>query len=210
LASKGGPFGPFDGHLIGCEFDTRRLIRMSLERVGDTYQGAAYPFSIEPAEGGETFEGPVVCAVAPDGDVYIGNVRDSGWGGGHNTGSIVRLRPAGKLPLGIAEVRAKRDGFTIDFTRPVDRAAAGQAKHYAISSYRRIATAAYGAADIDRESERIESLEVSPNGLRVTLRLARLRPGFVYEFRLSHLAPASEMFFPAEAHYTLRRVPPSH
>jgi hypothetical protein len=198
--------GPFEGHLIGCEFDTRRLIRMSLERVGDSFQGAAYPFSVEPAEGQETFEGPVVCAVAPDGDIYVGNLRDSGWGGGHNTGSIVRLRPAGELPLGIAEVRSTSDGFTIDFTRPVDREAAEHVKHYAISSYRRVATSAYGGPDIDRETERIESLEVAADGLRVTLRLARLRPGFVYEFRLGHLGSPRESVFPAEAHYTLRQV----
>jgi len=199
--------GPFDGHLIGCEFDTRRLIRMSLQRVGDDDQGAVYPFSIEPEEGQETFEGPVVCAVAPNGDIYIGNLRDSGWGGGHNTGSIVRLRRTGDLPLGIAEVRATSDGFTIDFTQPVDRAAAEQVRHYAISSYRRIATSAYGSPDIDREAEMIDSLEVAADGLRATLRLARLRPGFVYEFRLSHLGPANEIFFPGEAHYTLRQVP---
>jgi len=199
--------GPFDGHLIGCEYDTRRLIRMSLQRVDDGYQGAAYPFSVEPAEGQATFEGPVVCAVAPNGDIYIGNLRDSGWGGGHNTGSIVRLRSAGEVPLGIAEVRATSEGFTIDFTRPVDRPAAAQAKHYSISSYRRIATSAYGSPDVDHEAERIESLEVAADGLRVTLRLARLRPGFIYEFRLSHLGPPNAFFFPAEAHYTLRQVP---
>src|SRR5207237_4473558 len=35
-------FGPFEGHLVGCEYDTRRLIRMRLQKIGDTYQGAAY------------------------------------------------------------------------------------------------------------------------------------------------------------------------
>ncbi|HEY5311214.1 MAG TPA: hypothetical protein VIK18_01800, partial [Pirellulales bacterium] len=99
-------FGPFEGQLVGCEYNNRALVRMSLERIGDTYQGAVYPLSRPPAEGEETFEGPVVCAVAPDGDLYIGNLRDSAWGGGQNTGSIVRLRPEGSLPPGIAEVRA--------------------------------------------------------------------------------------------------------
>ena len=42
-------FGPFEGHLVGCEYDTCRLIRMTLQRVGDTIQGAAYPLSIPPA-----------------------------------------------------------------------------------------------------------------------------------------------------------------
>lgn len=200
-------FGAHEGHLLGCEFDTRQLVRMSLERIGDTYQGAIYPFSAEPAPGAETFEGPITAAVAPDGDIYIGNLRDSGWGGGQNTGSIVRLQPRGELPPGIAAVHAAHDGFAIDFTQPVDAAAATEVQNYAVSSYRRIPTPAYGGPDADRENERIEEVVVSPDARRATLKLARLRPGFVYEFRLKQLAPTGLTFFPAEAYYTLRRVP---
>ncbi len=85
-------FGPFAGHAIGCEYDTRRLVRMTLERVAGEYQGAVYPFSREPMGEEPTFEGPLVCQVAPDGDLYLGSIRDSGWGAGSNTGSLVRLR----------------------------------------------------------------------------------------------------------------------
>lgn len=205
-AERGSAFGPFEGHLLGCEYDTRRLVRMSLQRVDDGYQGAVYPFSVEPPEGGEPLEGPIVCAVAPDGDVYVGNIRDSGWGGGANTGSLVRLRPTGDLPPGIAEVRARRDGFTIDFTAPVDAARAGLASNYALESYRKIATPDYGGPDVDRRAEEVRAVEVSANARRATLRLAEMRPGFVYELRVRRLAPAGTPFFPAEAHYTLRRA----
>ncbi|HQU44721.1 MAG TPA: c-type cytochrome, partial [Pirellulales bacterium] len=190
--ARGNAFGPFEGHLIGCEFDTRRLIRMSLEKIGDTYQGAAYPFSIEPAPGEPTFEGPVVCAVSPDGDLYVGSLRDSGWGGGQNTGSIVRLRPNGAVPVGIAEVRALHDGFAIDFTAPVARGRAADASNYSVSSYRRITTPAYGGPDVDRESESIAAVELSPDGRRASLHLKRMRAGFVYEFQLRNLASDSQ------------------
>lgn len=199
-------FGPWEGHLVGCEINTQRLIRMSLERVGDVYQGAVYPLSLELAPGEETFEGPISCGIAPDGDLYVGNLRDSGWGGGQNTGSLVRLRPNGELPAGIAEVRAAADGFTIHFARPVDRQAAGDLRNYAVSSYRRIPTPAYGGPDADREPARIKTIEVSADGRQARLKLTALRTGFVYEFRLKNLAPAGEMFFPAEAHYTLQEI----
>ncbi|MEX0714692.1 MAG: c-type cytochrome, partial [Pirellulales bacterium] len=138
LADQDSPrFGPFEGHLIGCEYDTRRLVRMSLELVDGVYQGAVYPFSLEPGEL-ETFEGPVVCQVAPGGDLYVGNLRDSGWGAGQNTGSIVRLKPHGPLPAGIAEVRARSRGFELVFTAPVRRPAAERVDSYAISSYRKM------------------------------------------------------------------------
>jgi cytochrome c551/c552 len=200
-------FGPLEGQLVGCEYNNRVLVRMSLERIGDTYQGAIYPFSRLPAEGEETFEGPVVCAIAPDGDLYVGNLRDSAWGGGQNTGSIVRLRPAGELPPGIAEVKAACDGFQIHFTQPIERARAADLGHYAVVSYRRIPTPAYGGADVDTKPARVRSVAVAEDGRSVRLVLDEMRPGFVYEFRLSGLAEGDKPLFPAEAYYTLRQVP---
>jgi hypothetical protein len=195
-------FGPFAGHLVGCEYDTRRLVRMSLQKVDGQYQGAVYPFSREPRDGEETFEGPVSCAVSPGGDLYIGNLRDSGWGAGSNTGSIVRLKWQGQQPPGIAEVRSEPNGFRIVFTQPVDRVRAGDAAKYAISSYRRISTPAYGGPDVDRRLETIDQVQVPDDGTSVLIKLPELRAGFVYEF---HLRGLGDDFFPAEAYYTLRR-----
>jgi hypothetical protein len=200
-------FGPFEGHVLGCEYTTLQLLRMSLEKIGDTYQGAVYPLSREPAAGEPTFEGPICCAIAPDGDIYVGNLRDSAWGAGRNTGSIVRLRPSGELPCGLAEVRANADGFTLHFTQPVVAEEAGRAKNYSIVSFRRIPTPAYGGADVDEQPAKIRNVEVSPDCRQVRLVLDALRPGFVYEFQLhAALAPGKQLF-PAEAYYTLRQAP---
>jgi mono/diheme cytochrome c family protein len=204
----GSVFGALEGHLIGCEYDTRRLIRMTLQRVGDTFQGAAYPLSIPPRDPAQGFMGPVVCAVSPRGALYVGSIRDSGWGGGNNLGEVVRVRVRPEeLPCGIAEVRATADGFTLDFFRPVDRERAGRGESYLIQSYRRQSTPAYGGKDQDRRTEKLAGITVGKDGRRVTLRLGKLRAGFVYEFRLQNLAPGEGTFHPAEAHYTLRAVP---
>ena len=201
-------FGPLEGHLIGCEYDTRALIRMTLQKVGDTYQGAAYPLSIPPENVEDGLLGPIVCAVSPRGELYVGNIRDSGWGAGNNVGDIVQIKiEPDKLPCGIAEVRANKDGFTIDFFRPVDPAKARDPANYSIASYRRESTPAYGGPNLDRRAEKIGSIELSPDAKRVTLRLADLRPGFLYEFQLKPLAPGKEPFHPAEAHYTLNQIP---
>ncbi|MBI2827000.1 MAG: c-type cytochrome [Planctomycetia bacterium] len=200
-------FGPFEGHLVGCEYDTRRLVRMSLQPVGNTFQGAVYPLSIEPPEGEDTFEGPVVCQVAPDGAVYVGNMRDSGWGGGQNTGSIVRLSATGRWPSGIAEIRAGRSGFTIDFTGSVDAQAGADPGNYGVVSYRRIPTPEYGGPDVDRQTARIRAVTLSADRRQAALLVDHLREGFVYEFRLQNLTGTGEPFFPAEAYYTLRKVP---
>ncbi|MCH8923558.1 MAG: hypothetical protein IIA67_10480, partial [Planctomycetes bacterium] len=200
-------FGPLEGHLIGCEYDTRRLVRMSLQRVGETYQGACYPFSVEPLTGRPGLLGPLVCSVAPDGDLYVGCIREGGWGGGQNVGTIVRLRPTGDLPCGIAEVRADAEGFIIVLTAPADARRAADAANYVVSSYRRQSTPAYGGKDQDRRDETIESVTVSEDRRRIKLRLRRLRAGFVYDLRLKNLAGDGKQFFPAEAYYTLRTIP---
>jgi mono/diheme cytochrome c family protein len=201
-------FGPLEGHLVGCEYDTRQLIRMTLQKVGDTYQGAAYPLSIPPENVENGLLGPIVCAVSPRGELYVGNIRDSGWGAGNNIGDIVQIKiEPEKLPCGIAEVRATSSGFTLDFFRPVDAAKAKDAANYSIASYRRESTPAYGGPNLDRRIETIAAVEVSPDAKRVTLKLSELREGFVYEFQLKPLTRGKAIFHPAEAHYTLNKVP---
>ena len=88
----------------------------------------------------------------------------------------------------------------------MDRDRAASAESYTIQSYRRESTPAYGGRDLDRRTEQVKSVTVSDDARRVTLRLAELRPGFVYEFRLKNLSN-DETFHPTEAHYTLRVVP---
>jgi hypothetical protein len=200
--------------LIGCEFDTRRLVRMSLQRVGDHYQGAVYPFSISQANQGADFIGPLAAAVSPRGELYIGCLRDSGWGGANNIGAIVRFTPdLEQLPTGIAEVQALSNGFRLIFTHPVDLERARSIDSYAISSYRRIPTPDYGGPDVDRRVERPIAAKVSEDRRQVELQFSEMRPGFVYEFHLRNLCAgasagsATPMFFPAEAYYTLNNVP---
>ncbi len=200
-------FGPFEGHLVGCEYDTRRLIRMSLEKVGGTFQGAAYPFSFDQPPSGPPLLGPLVCQVSPAGDLYVGNIRDSGWGGSNNIGSLVRLRPSRKgLPPGIAEVRATPQGFVIDFTKLVDRDRAADVANYSISSYTRVSTPQYGGSDKDRRVEKIARVKLSDDGRQAVVRLGELRADFVYEITLRNLS-AEELFFPSAAYYTMRVVP---
>ena len=84
---------------------------------------------------------------------------------------------------------------------------AARAEHYAISSYRRTPTPAYGGEDQDRRVQAIRSISVADDARRVDIGLDNLREGFVYEFHLGNLSPGGP-FFPAEAYYTLRhRVP---
>ncbi len=199
-------FGAYEGHLIGCEMNGKALIRMSFQKVGETYQGAAYMFSRPVTEGEANLEGPIVCRVSPAGDLFIGSLQDSGWSAGQNTGSIVRLRPQGELPPGIAEVRATATGFEVDFTQPIAAESAALATNYQLRSYQRISTPAYGGEDQDERSEHIKGIQVSEDLRRVTLQVDDLREGFVYELNIGPIAQGSQELFPSQAHYSLRAL----
>ena len=207
---SGSTFGPFEGHLVGCEYDTRRLIRMTVEEVKGVMQGAAYPLSVDPPPADAEVQGllgPIVCAVSPQGDLYVGNIRDSGWGAGNNIGEIVRVRvEPDKLPCGIKEVKCSPDGFLITFVKPIDVAKGKDLANYSVASYRRESTPAYGGPDLDRRTEKVEAAYVSDDGRQVRLEVPDRRLGFVYEIRLKNLAAEGAEFYPAEAHYTLHAI----
>jgi hypothetical protein len=204
-----GKWGPFEGHGIGCEYDTRGLIRFSLQKIGDTYQGACYPFTLpeDQVPQDERLLGPICSAVSPNGDLYVGGLRDSGWGGGNNVGELVRVRPSDHVPLGIREVRARHDGLVIDFTAPIDTALAKDPSKYVISSYHRIWQGTYATPDSDRRTEKIRDIQVSTDCKSVVLTLETMRPGFVYELHLGAIGEGATVLWPAEAYYTLNTVP---
>jgi hypothetical protein len=206
---SGGKWGPFEGHGIGCEYDTRGLIRFSLQKIDDTYQGACYPFTLpeDQVPQDQRLLGPICCAVSPNGDLYVGGLRDSGWGGGNNVGELVRIKPNPNVPLGIREVRAWREGFVIEFTGAVDPTAATDAARYTISSYHRIWKGTYATPDSDRRNEKITRIEPAADRRSVVVTLDSMRPGFVYDFRLKPLGAGGHSLWPAEAYYTLNRVP---
>ncbi|MEM8735477.1 MAG: hypothetical protein AAGG44_14685, partial [Planctomycetota bacterium] len=201
-------FGPFAGHLIGCEMNGRSLVRMTLQKVNGAYQGAAYDFSLPGLPPAETFEGPIVCGVSPRGDLYVGSLHDSGWGGGQNTGSIARVRlRAQEFPLGIVEATATARGFRLLFSQPVNEEVARQPSQFRIRSYTRVSTPAYGGDDQNDQIETINAIRVSDDRKQVELDLDQLRAGYVYEINVGAIGAAGEQPFPRTAHYTMRSVP---
>ncbi|MCA9246046.1 MAG: c-type cytochrome [Planctomycetales bacterium] len=200
-------FGPWEGHLVGCEYDTGRLVRISLQKVGDRFQGAVYPLSAPATNRKPALLGPIAAAIAPDGDLYIGSIRDSAWGAGQNVGEIVRAKFNGNLPPGIAEVQTLDNGFEISFTSPVDSAKLAAVANYSLLSYRREATPAYGGPDLDRRSEKIDAVEPADDAQSVVLRLPEMRRGHLYEIHLQSLVDGEETFFPAEAYVTVGPIP---
>ena len=196
------------GHGIGCEYDSRFLVRFTVQQVGDAVQGACYYFSRpHQTPGGDNFVGPLCGTVAPNGDIYIGSIHDSGWLGGLNTGAITRLRRNGRLPNGIRELRATHDGFEIKFLHAVNPLAAGDPARYTISGYTREWGGNYSTPDSGRHRVRVRSISVSEDARSVHLTVDRLQEQYVYEVTCNGLASDDQSLWPATGHYTMKRIP---
>ncbi len=231
LTGKEG-YPDLNGHGIGCEYNGRFLIRFTTQRVGDVMQGAVYPFSLTDADvvqasslqlpattskelqagslhnGATNFLGPLCCGISPKGEIYIGSIADSGWAGGQNTGSIVKLKGNGQRPNGIREIRATRDGFDIDFFAPVDHARATNAENYSISGYTRVWGGAYATPDSDRHRCNVVSITLSDDKKTAKLKVdSRKTPNYVYDISCRDVAPADQAFFPSYGFFTLHKIP---
>ncbi len=215
----GGRFGLHEGHGFGCEYDNRLLVRFTIERIGETFQGAAYPLSREPGQltrsaanepepaPEPSLLGPLSAGVNPRGRIYAGNIWDSGWLGGANVGSIVILEPEGKLPFGIREVRALPGGFAVEFTGEVDRAQAADPKSFKLTAYRRIWKGGYATPDQERHTPAVSEGVLQGDGRTVLLKVDPLREGFLYEIHARAAGKGGEAPWPGVAYYTLNQMP---
>ena len=205
--SESHPQQGIAGHGVGCEFNGKHLIRFTHHEVDGILQGATYFLSkTDFPDADANFLGPLSITTAPTGDIYIGSIHDSGWLGGQNTGSIVKLKPSGPLPNGIKEIQATADGFEIRFQKPVDKSAATNPESYSLSGYSREWKGGYATPDSGRFQPKVESATLSPDGTSVRLKTSELKTGFVYEINC-RLKDNDVALWPATGHYTLHRIP---
>ena len=195
------------GHGVGCEFNGKHLIRFTHHEVDGILQGATY-FLSKPdfPDADANFLGPLSITTSPNGDIYIGSIHDSGWLGGQNTGSIVKLTPSGDLPNGIREIQATHDGFEIRFQKPVDKSQAENPESYSLSGYTREWKGGYATPDSGRFQPKVESAKLSTDGTSVRLKTSERKTGFVYEINCL-IKNDDAPLWPATGHYTLHRIP---
>lgn len=216
LDDTGGAFGPFTGQLFVGDQTHACLFRVFLEKVAgpdgrEEYQGACFPFRKGFASGVHRL---VFTPRGSDGraSMFVG-MTDRGWGStGPERDGLQRLIWTGEVPFEILAMRARHDGFELEFTRDIGADAADPAL-YTLSSYTYTYHPDYGSPEIDTEKVSLAAVEyVPPRSVRLRLGALRTGPmGFVYELHVSGLlsAPGSgrEPLLHPEAYYTLQRIP---
>jgi azurin len=173
----GGAFGPFNGQVFIGDQGQSKILRVFLEKIGDTYQGAAFNFR-------EGFQSGVLrMAWGKDGSLFAGQT-DRGWGsaGGEPFG-LQRLLWTGKVPFEIKAIRLMPDGFELEFTQPVDKGSALDPDAYEITSFIYKYHPVYGSPVVNDQDCLIRGILLSDDGLKARLIVDSLRRHYIHEIK---------------------------
>jgi hypothetical protein len=197
-----GKFGPFANQLFVGDQTHSTVMRVFLEKVNGRYQGACFPFRAGLGSG------TVPVRQGKDGSLFAGGTS-RGWNSrGAQPFAIERIVWTGKTPFEIHEMRAKRDGFELTFTKPIDPATAAEVNSYKLKTYTYIYQANYGSPEVDQTTPTITKIEVGKENKSVRLYVTGLQEGHVHDLEAKGVrSKDGERLLHAEAFYTLNYVP---
>jgi len=180
----GGKFGPFQKQMFVSDQSFSQVNRCFLEKINGRYQGVCIPFRVGFGSGN------VPSIMTPDGTLWVGGTN-RGWGSrGTAQGALDKVVWSGKVPFEVLEMHSKPDGFELVFTKPVDKASAGNPASYAMKTWTYIYQAAYGSPEVDATTPVIKSVTVSGDGLRARLGVDGLAIGSIHELKMAGLRSA--------------------
>ena len=183
--TTGGRFGPFEGQLLIGEMNHERIVRVMLETIGGTLQGACVPF----IDGKGLRMGNNRMAFGPDGSLWVGQT-DHGWAGAEG---IQRIVYTGELPMDIHHMNLTQTGFDLTFTQSVDPQAAKDTsnykfRHYYYDYYKKAESEPVDdALQIDVQDVPVTHINISSDGKKVSLSLGNLKAGYIYELKLANI-----------------------
>jgi hypothetical protein len=105
-------------------------------------------------------------------------------------------------------MNAEPDGFTVNFTEPVDPATAGDPASYSMDAWTYILQHSYGSPEVDKATPVIKSATVSSDKKSVRLKIDGLVRGHVHHLDAKGVrSAASQPLWHSDAWYTLNEIP---
>lgn len=199
LDKTGGKFGLFSNQLLIGDMDHHYLIRLLMEEVGGAMQGACIPLNV----GSKLRIGNNRLAFAPDGSLWVGQ-NDHGWVGARG---IQRIVWKGEKHLDLMAMNLTKTGFDLTFSLPLDPVKAQELLHYKFRRFYYEYHQAYGSKQFDIQDVPVTAVKLSPDGKTVSLTLAELKAGYVYELKTEDLQTVDgKTFFNKLICYTLNQL----
>lgn len=198
-----GVFGPFSGQLLVGDQGQSKIMRIFMEKINGTYQGAAWDFRAGFQSGVLRLEW------AKDGSLFVGET-DRGWGSaGEASMGLQRLVWNNIVPFEMRAVRAMPDGFEIEFTKPVDKKSAQDLASYEVESFIYKYHPVYGSPPVNNKICAVKGVKVSADGMKARIIVDGLRKNYIHAIKLEGVRDADRSYslvHPA-AFYTLNEIP---
>ncbi len=197
-----GKFGPFAGQLFIGDQGHSKVMRVFMEKVNGVYQGASFNFV-------EGFSSGIIRMIwGSDNSMFVG-MTSRGWSStGKEEYGLQRLVWNGKMPFEIKAIKARDDGFELEFTKPVNKAIAENPESYEMISFNYKYHFNYGSPIVDQSKGSIENVVVAADGMSVRLTIAGMRLGFIHQVKASKLkSTTGDRLLHDTGYYTLNEVP---
>ena len=204
LNKTGGKFGPFDDQIFLGDYTLSIIMRATTEEINGVWQGACYPFREGLATGIMNVE------FTPKGQLIAGGfTTNSQWPvRGTEPFAIQRLDWTGIVPFEIKEINIRKDGFLINFTKPVDRQVAARTDVYNITTYTHVYDAGYGSPEVDQTTPHVTRAVPSADGMSVSVQLDKITEDHIHDFDLTKMTSQDgEHLLHNKAYYTVNEIP---
>jgi cytochrome c len=193
--------GPFAGQLLLGDAFAGGMRRISLQKVGEEYQGCLYRFS-------QGFEAGVNRLLeGPDGKIYAGGLDGIGnWGfpqSKRNGLDLLTWQDTDAFDLYSVEARAK--GLLIRFTQALAEGEGTNPSHYQLSQWHYLPSGKASPAS----KLLIEGTSLSADRKELFLAIPEMKEGNVLYLKLANppLSEAGQILWSNEAWFTLNNVP---
>jgi cytochrome c len=198
-------FGPYAGQMCHGDVTHGGVKRDFLEKVDGVWQGCIFRWT----QGLEA--GVNRISFGPDGALYVGGIGSTGnWGQeGKKRFGLQRLKYNGKPTFEILAMRARTDGFDVEFTEPLAEGVGWEPENWRVEQWRYVPTSDYGGPKVDPEVLKVSRASISADRKTAGLKIDGLKPDHVVYLRIVGpvVAQSGRTLWTTEAWYTLNRIP---
>lgn len=197
--------GPYKGQLLHGDVTHGGIKRDFLEKVAGEFQGAVFRFS-------QGFDAGVnrLCW-GPDGALYVGEVgmAGGGWSWREKRFGLQRMTYNGRKTFEMLAVRAKPQGFEIEFTEPLPEGQSLPPSDVFVQQWWYRPTPNYGGPKMDLKRMTIARMSLAKDRTRLYVEIPGLEANHVVYIRLPDdlKSTSGQSLWSSETWYTLNHIP---